>query len=742
MMFGGALYLVVVLAVCLLATAGTYRATDRIDVPETFPAHPRLFLNQQEIDDLKAWAAREAWLGEYIDQFVAESLTKMEDIPAPSPAGEKGEEHNKNVADQARNFALAYVLSGRDELAAAAAEILRAYIEVYPTYEVTLMKGRATSAALRECDWARGIACAYDLIYNSGQLSEADKQGIENDVLRPCGEVMRNCNHAFRSNWRNAALSGMAAVGFCIGDRELLEETLNGFFDESDELVRDGFAHHIAWSIMTDGVFYERSMGYHSFSENNYAYIMEAARHSGLDLWNIQITGNRRDAGADVDHRFGETGKKTIKCMYDAPFYYVFGNAVGASVCNAKLPDVSWKWYYEAAWRAYGDEKFAWAVNLREGARVQEPAELMWISPDLPAGEYDLNIDATIGLTGRHANACTLLPGGGYTVLRQDGSRNAVSVLMTYGKFGSGHCHSDMLSIVLYAAGRQFTPETNYFGYGDDAFLTWSNQTISHNTVTVDEVAQAPQGDSDDPWMTDWGQAPVHGRPQMFHAGERLKAFRADSASVYEGVTLDRTLVLVDSVVVDFFRCRSEAVHKYDYALHIDAELADCSLALGEPADGPLSTARGYSHITGARRATIDGQAAELTYRADNCEQAMHLTFMPAGEMELVAATGIEGLKEEQAEMVILRATGENVDFVGAMRFAADEDKTAAVSRIEGLADGVLGAEIARPDGSKDIVLSAETPQTFEYAGIAIPGGLALLRVSPDGQCELIDAAP
>jgi len=730
-----------ILAVCLLATAGTLRAVDHIDVPETFPPHPRLFLDQQEIDDLKAWAAREAWLGEYIDQFVADSLTQATDIPVPSPAGEKGEEHNKKVADQTRNFALAYVLSGRQELAQAAAEILRAYVPVYLTYEVTLMKGRATSAALRECDWARGIAAAYDLIYNSGELSEADKQGIENDVLRPCGEVMRNCNHAFRSNWRNAALSGMAAVGFCLGDRELLEETLNGIVGEDGELMRDGFAHHVAWSIMTDGVFYERSMGYHSFSENNYAYLMQAARHSGLDLWNIKITGNWRDAGADVDHRFGESGKKTIKCMYDAPFYYVFGNGVGASVCNAKLPEVGWKWYYEAAWRAYGDEKFAWAVNQREGARVQDPAELMWISPDLPAGEYDLGKGATIGLTGRHANACTLLPGGGYTVLRQCASRDATAALMTYGKFGSGHCHPDMLSIVLYAAGRQFTPETNYFGYGDDAFLTWTNQTISHNTVTVDEVSQAPQGDSDDPWMTDWGQAPVHGRPQMFCANERLKAFRADSVSVYEGVTLDRTLALVDSVVVDFFRCRSDAAHKYDYALHIDAALVDSSLALGEAADGPLSAARGYSHITGVRRAKIADEPAKLTYRADDCEQAMHLTFMPVGEMQLVAATGIKGLKEEQSEVVILRATGEDVDFVGVMSFSSDKDGRISASRIEGLPDGAIGVEIVRPDGSKDIVLSAETNCTFEYAGQTVTGQVALLKVAPDGKCELVDTA-
>ncbi len=739
MMSGGLLALVVIVAVFMLASSVSY-ATDRIEVPETFPDHPRLFLNQKEIDDLKAFAARESWLGDYVDELVAKSVEDAKDIPVPCPAGEDGEKQNTEVASQARSFALAYVLSGKQELAEAAATILRAYVVAYPTYEITMMKGRATSAALREGDWARGIACAYDLIYHSGALSEEDKRGIEEEVLRPCGEVMRICNHSFRSNWRNAVLSGMAAVGFCLGDRELLEETLNGIVGEDGELMRDGFAHHIAWSIMTDGVFYERSMGYHSFSQNNYAYIMEAARHSGVDLWHVQITGNRRDAGADVAHKFGETGKKTIKCMYDSLFYYVFGDHVGASVCNAHLPDVSWKWYYEAVWRAYGDEKFAWAINQREGGRVQNPEELLWITPDLPGGKYDLSEDATIGLTGQHTNACTLLPGGGYTVLRQDGSRNATGVLMTYGKYGSGHSHPDMLSIVLYAAGKRFAPETNFFGYGAPEFLTWNNQTISHNTVTVDEVAQAPQKDTDDPWMTDWDQPPVHGRPQMFHAGEKLKAFRADSVAVYEGVKLDRTLVLVDSVVLDFFRCRSQAEHKYDYALHIDAKLADCSAKLGEAEAEPWS-ARGYSHITGVRRAALAGGSAELTYRAEDCDTAMHLTFMPAGDMELIAATGILGLKEEQCEVLMLRATGKNVDFVVAASFPADSAKAVSVSRLDGLADGVLGVQIARANGTKDIILSAETAGTFEYAGQTVTGQVALLRVQSGGECELVDVA-
>ena len=124
-------------------------------------------------------------------------------------------------------------------------------------------------------------------------------------------------------------------MGFCVGEEEYLEEALNGYYDSSGELLRYGFAQHVAESILSDGIFYERSLGYHSYTLSSYVKLAEAARHSGLDLWNMEITGNQEDAGSDRERRWGETGKKTMKMMFDAPFYYVFPDFSGAAVADS-----------------------------------------------------------------------------------------------------------------------------------------------------------------------------------------------------------------------------------------------------------------------------------------------------------------------------------------------------------------------------------------------------------------------
>ncbi|MHC4562497.1 MAG: heparinase II/III domain-containing protein [Planctomycetota bacterium] len=735
MMLGGLVCLFTALAVCLLAAVDY--PLERIEVPEEFPPHPRVLLNQGEIDALRAAAEDVEWLGEYVKQLT-DDCKKLVAEPPTLPGD--GEEENKTLGEHAANLAMAYVLTDRQEFARLTADILRSYIEVFPTYPITLTKGRATSAALSEAGWAIHMASAYDLVYNSGELSDEDKAGIEANVLKLCGEVMRICNHRFRSNWRNRAMSGFGVIGFCIEDREMIDEALNGFRDEDGTLLRDGFAHHLSFALLTDGTYYERSNGYHGFSQLNYTHLMEAARHNGVDLWHLEVPGHEMDAGADQERAFGDTGMKTIRPIFEMPFYNAFSDYSLAAVSNAsKHPLGEGRvLFYEAAYKVFGDPKYAWIANRCEREKPDHALDLAWMDPYLPAGEFSFEPDTTIGLTGRHENLCTFLPSGGFSILRQSADETAAGVLMTYGKYGSGHSHPDKLGIVFDAAGKQIMPEVKYGGYSGDGFLGWTNQTIGHSTVTVDEMAQHPQRDQDSGWVADTADHPVRGRPVMFHAGEKLKTTRADCTSAYDGVLLDRTIVLVDSVVVDFFRCRSEEEHLYDFALHVDGKLADAAPALGDEEPGPLADKLGYSFITNLRRAQLNGEPGELAFSVEDTPD-LKLSLMPTEAAELVVANAMEGPEGEQTMIVVVRAKGTSRDFVSTIR-TADADCVACL-RPTDLPEGVLGVEVARADGAKDIVLSAEASQTFTYAGCEITGQVALLRVSSDGTTELVDTA-
>ncbi len=684
---------------------------ERIDVPDPLPAHPRLFLNTDDITRLKAWIARESWLSEYVDSFVAKTRKRIDDVPKISK--EVINRENRDVSMLANEFALAYVLTDERVFADAAAKILLSYVPVYESYPVSHIKGKAMPSTLNEARWAGDYACAYDLIYNSGALSDDDKTAIESRVLKPCGEVLRICNHKTRSNWRARAIAGVGIVGFCINDRELIDEALHGYRDEQGRVVRDGFVQHVSRSILNDGIFYERSYGYQAFTTDSYFLLLEAARGSGVDLWHHESPGHPLDAGADVERTFGPSGFKSVKPIFDSLFYRTFSDGTVSVVANASTDHfLSWR-YYDAAWRAYRDPKFAFAAriprsstrpwaepNPSDTTRLRTATDLIWLEPDLPEGHFDLEDDATIGLNGIHTNGCTLLPSGGYAVLRQSAKPGAVGVAMTFGRWGSGHSHADKLSIVVSDGDRKAIREVNYFGYGAEEHLTWDSQTIAHNTVTVDETSQAPQGNSHDEWAIPPPGEIVRGRPLLFYPGERIKVFRADCTDAYEDVRLERTIVLIDSVILDFYLCQSAREHTYDYAMHIEGSFEN----RGDGREGPLSESFGYRHIT-----DLHTSSAPQTIR-----------FAPEGQIDLLTpgevttGLGILGKEEKQRPVLVVRQRGGDVAFVSAIRFDETRDGDVTLSEFSGDSQSVT-----LPSGL--IVTSAPSGVTLrDAAGVVL----------------------
>jgi len=508
--------------------------------------------------------------------------------------------------------------------------------------------------------------------------------------------------------------------------------------------------------MLDDGMYYERSLGYTEFVSATYPALLESARHCGINLWTMEMPGCAWGAGADQERNFGQTAPRTIKGLYDVPFYRTMGDYSQMSIANVGHPSLfPPRPYIEAAWRAYGDPKYAWLARQgRNGRMPRNPVDMIWMTPEMSEGHFDLADDATLGVTGKHVNACTLLPNGGITILRQNGSKDATAVLMTYGLWGSSHCHPDQLSITLYSAGHAFIPEPKWYSsYGDPKFLSWSRHTIAHNTVTVDEISQTPQDDKESAWVDPMpGQAP-YSQPTLFHAGSRLKAFRAvtEPGRAYEGVAMARTIAMVDSLVVDFFSLRSADEHQYDFALHVDGQLAP-------PGTRPLSEKPGYQHITDLQRATADDDTSEFAYtrddgtselvyrRDDGTGPQLHLSFLPTSKAELIVGKGIVGQEGQQADVVILRKHATNADFVTVMDPTSRAGGRISAELLADLPDGVLGVSIARPDGSQAIILSAETSQTFDFSGLEITGRVALVKVVPsddetgEEHAELIDS--
>lgn len=124
---------------------------------------------------------------------------------------------------------------------------------------------------------------------------------------------------------------------------------------------------------------------------------------------------------------------------------------------------------------------------------------------DVNAGRLDEEIAAVIHQHGPLALPSTHLTGYGFTALRAGDSSSAIAsspqgtlrnLWIYYGRNVIYHGHADTLNLGVHAYGLDLTPDLGYPEYADPTDMhraQWVRNTISHNTVVVDQKMQSLQ---------------------------------------------------------------------------------------------------------------------------------------------------------------------------------------------------------------------------------------------------------
>jgi len=110
-----------------------------------------------------------------------------------------------------------------------------------------------------------------DLLFPA--LSGPERRRIEQGLLRPAVEQIRQFRFGIHNIqcWHNAC---MAAVGHFFNDPDLIAHANEG---------KIGFRAQIEKGILADGMWFERSLGYHNYTLSALVAHCEAARNSGDD---------------------------------------------------------------------------------------------------------------------------------------------------------------------------------------------------------------------------------------------------------------------------------------------------------------------------------------------------------------------------------------------------------------------------------------------------------------------------
>lgn len=429
--------------------------------------------------------------------------------------------HHHQLANAALHLAVAYGIERDRKYSDKAAEILRKYADVYPGPHTSATAGGILMQSLNEAMWIIPLAQAYDLIYDSGSLTDADRKHIEGRLFRPAAEGIMHCGTS--GNWGSWHLSAVGVVGFAIRDAAMVEFALKAF---QAQIARD---------LGDDGLWPESVHCYHFFPLQAFIFFTEASERAGIDLYNWEAKPG-----------------KSLKSMFTAPLEYMYP--------NFQLPAINDGWYaawlplnlYEVARRQCDDPAFAWALDTgyeveAEGRKNVSDRSLIGLGgpplygfllgpekPEKPAAPV------FAGTNFDHFGLCTL--------------RNENAMLtFHYGRF-LGHGHPDKLSFTLYANNTLLAPDYGTPGYGSE-ILSWYKSTASHNTVMVDGKSQAGSKEN---------------AIDVFFAGKVAQFAQATAKEVYPGVTHTRKILLIGNACFIVDDLASTQAHQYDWLIHCE----------------------------------------------------------------------------------------------------------------------------------------------------------------------------
>ena len=460
----------------------------------------------------------------------------------------------------------AYLLTGDKRYAHKALVLLHRYAEVYPEmdYETQSRYGLAMRAMGQsysgkiayntwETDLVTALAEAYDACWDTidgdtqlqkeiGQSGRQIRAFIEANLLEDAIDAYFDGKIRGNYGMHQQTLAHLAIVRQ-YGDQKRWLDSL--MYDAGPDLQMLGLDFGLYNLIFRDGIPSETSVHYNSIwleRISQYAPLLEKSGRKVFDIPKVR--------------RLYE-GALAMICARAHNPAIGDGGSVWGGIIRPDLPSyqTGYRHYHDqrcgeylAAYGATGDGSFTTFDSL-----LYPPIEV----PGAAATAATSTASATTRPTLFPPQPPRLLDGYGMGFLNNH--EDNVEVALYYG-LRAGHGHFDRLNIEVYGNGPPIMPD---LGYPDGAnefvpgIFTWSKNTISHNTVTVDRHTQR-------------GNAP--GTVELFAGGQFARVMDVSAAGTYPQCDqYRRAMIMVDcgggqSYFVDVFTVRGGKEH--DYSLH------------------------------------------------------------------------------------------------------------------------------------------------------------------------------
>ncbi|GLS90175.1 alginate lyase [Psychromonas marina] len=331
-------------------------------------------------------------------------------------------------------------------------EILLGYAEFYPGYEEHggipyNGPGKANSQTLCEANCNIDFARGYDFIKDN--LTAKQREYIEQRLLREGAEFLMQHRSDQLHNHEMKISATIGVIGLIINEPRFIDFAVNTPY---------GLTYQLEHGMKGEGLWFEGSIHYHY-------YALQA-------LLNFEKLAHKTQYSLKSHPNFHTMLAFPLKLLINT------GDFPRLNDCIAGQEKLNHHHLFEFAYNQFKDPLFASALKNIYLSKERNNIEALLYGVDtLPDAPL-------LSCQSFHAEQ------SGITIMYQESGDNML--LVKHSPYGGEHDHYDRLGLILSRNGKEILPDLGTTGYGAELHYGYYKNTLTHNTLAVDQENQPP----------------------------------------------------------------------------------------------------------------------------------------------------------------------------------------------------------------------------------------------------------
>ena len=553
------------------------------------------YLLAQSFEELKSQV--DGWIGKDID------------VPVPKDAA-GGYTHDKHKANYILlfNSGLLYQLTGEKKYAQLVKNVLLKYSALNPTLKnhpqaTSSSPGRLFWQALNDANWLVYAGLSFDCIHDYLTLNERNL--IANGAFKPEVDYFTKDIKSWYDLIHNHAVwacAGVGIVGIATDNDEYVKMALYG----SNKDGKAGFIAQLDGLFSPDG-YYNEGPYYTRYAILPFYLFANAVNNTNPALKIFQYRHNILEKALE-----GALEQTNLNGAF-----YTYNDALKDKTFITNEIVVA----LDIAWQVYGYKQSYLPIAKSQGRVILNRggvnvSEALIKEKNIPLYYPYKSVEYTDGAHGDK---------GGVAVLRNGVTPDLTSLVFKYSSHGMSHGHFDKLNINLYDNGNEILQD-----YGASRFInieqkwggrylpetkSYAQQSIAHNTITVDETSHY-HGDEKE-------SEKKHPTKLFGTIGKgNVQVICALDSTAYHNVVMQRSIYMIDlpeknnPITVDFFRNISATSHQYDLPFNYLGTVISTNFPYTANTKSltTLGNASGYEHLWKEAEARVSGKFNQFTF--------------------------------------------------------------------------------------------------------------------------------